>query len=126
VISIPCTSCQKVLTVDEAFAGGVCRCQHCGTIQTVPAHLKQGSKDRSGPPAKTLYRHPSRGDSSVGTGLQNLTDQPDRAQVTKPRGRRAASPSDLPPEPFHWQLYAAAAGIVLLGILLVWLLLWHT
>ena len=25
------------LEIDDAFAGGVCRCQHCGTIQTVPS-----------------------------------------------------------------------------------------
>ncbi|HEV7299314.1 MAG TPA: hypothetical protein VGN72_08115 [Tepidisphaeraceae bacterium] len=29
-----------MLTIDEAFAGGVCRCQHCGTIQTVPTAAK--------------------------------------------------------------------------------------
>ncbi|HEY7089066.1 MAG TPA: hypothetical protein VH518_13310 [Tepidisphaeraceae bacterium] len=27
--------------MDDAFAGGVCRCQHCGAIQTVPSRLKQ-------------------------------------------------------------------------------------
>ena len=37
MIRIACTNCREVLTIDDAFAGGVCRCQHCGTIQTVPA-----------------------------------------------------------------------------------------
>jgi hypothetical protein len=44
MIRISCTSCKAVLTVDDAFAGGVCRCQHCGTIQVVPANLKPGAK----------------------------------------------------------------------------------
>src|SRR5215217_6168635 len=46
MISLTCTNCRTVLTIDDAFAGGVCRCQHCGTIQTVPTHLK-GSANRA-------------------------------------------------------------------------------
>src|SRR5688572_17913038 len=44
VIALNCTSCQKSLEIDDAFAGGVCRCQYCGTIQTVPAALKRGAR----------------------------------------------------------------------------------
>jgi hypothetical protein len=40
MIRINCTNCKAQLSIDEAFAGGVCRCQYCGTIQTVPKHLK--------------------------------------------------------------------------------------
>jgi hypothetical protein len=54
MIRITCTHCRQVLTIDEGFAGGVCRCQHCGTIQTVPA-LKSGGRGAA-QPAKTLYR----------------------------------------------------------------------
>jgi hypothetical protein len=61
MISLPCTSCKKVLEIDDAFAGGVCRCQFCGTIQTVPASLKRGARpggpittSTAGP--KTLYQ----------------------------------------------------------------------
>lgn len=43
MIQLTCTKCQTVLTIDEAFAGGVCRCQHCGTIQTVPSQLKKAA-----------------------------------------------------------------------------------
>jgi hypothetical protein len=43
MIRIGCTHCKAILTVDDAFAGGVCRCQHCGTIQVVPAHLKNSA-----------------------------------------------------------------------------------
>ena len=61
MISITCTQCRTVLTIDEAFAGGVCRCQHCGTIQTVPAQLKgsAGSTPFVGPATttKALYQN---------------------------------------------------------------------
>jgi hypothetical protein len=54
MIRITCTHCRQVLTIDEGFAGGVCRCQNCGTIQTVPAG-KSSARTGAGPP-RTLYR----------------------------------------------------------------------
>lgn len=36
MIRLTCSSCRTVLTIDDAFAGGVCRCQYCGAVQTVP------------------------------------------------------------------------------------------
>jgi hypothetical protein len=61
MISLTCTSCKKSLEIDDAFAGGVCRCQFCGTIQTVPAHLKKGGRPstpigKSPTTQKTLYQ----------------------------------------------------------------------
>ena len=59
MISLACTSCKQVLQIDDAFAGGVCRCQHCGTIQTVPASLKRGGVKSVAPApgiAKALYQ----------------------------------------------------------------------
>src|SRR4029078_3823590 len=73
MISLTCTTCSNVLSIDDAFAGGVCRCQHCGTIQTVPAHLKRGGAPGEGlqaKGAKTLYKTRQRGD--IGTGLDDL------------------------------------------------------
>ncbi len=40
MITLICTKCRASLEIDDGFAGGACRCQHCGTIQTVPSHLK--------------------------------------------------------------------------------------
>src|SRR5215218_7951970 len=40
MIAINCTQCKQRLEMDDAFAGGVCRCQYCGTIQTVPSLSK--------------------------------------------------------------------------------------
>src|SRR5258706_2543427 len=67
MIQINCTNCKALLQIDDAFAGGVCRCRHCGTIQTVPKHLKDANGDDSGVTAaaaigasgkapKTLYQ----------------------------------------------------------------------
>ncbi|MDB5172188.1 MAG: hypothetical protein JWN51_961 [Phycisphaerales bacterium] len=67
MISITCTHCQTVLNIDDAFAGGVCRCQHCGTIQTVPAHLKNGSAPAPSS-SKALYQNKAR--ASAGAAPQ--------------------------------------------------------
>ena len=48
MIQINCTNCKALLQIDDAFAGGVCRCRHCGTIQTVPKHLKNTNGDGQG------------------------------------------------------------------------------
>jgi hypothetical protein len=73
MIRISCTNCKTVLSIDDAFAGGVCRCQHCGTIQTVPAHLRDTAKVAASGQAmggsKSLYQH---GDARSGTGLDDL------------------------------------------------------
>lgn len=89
MISLTCTNCRTVLTIDDAFAGGVCRCQHCGTIQTVPSHLKRPTRAaapgqapgtavvaNAGAPAagqKALYQRRARTEPS-GTGLEDLAD----------------------------------------------------
>lgn len=81
MITIVCTNCQASLSIDDAFAGGVCRCQHCGTIQTVPAPQKpsQSTSSRtsaSPKPAasKALYQAQPRGGQTSGTGLDDLAD----------------------------------------------------
>src|SRR4051812_32994467 len=58
MISVICTQCRARLEMDDAFAGGVCRCQYCGTIQTVPSLSKikrqmspMGSAPGAAPPA---------------------------------------------------------------------------
>ena len=67
MIQINCTNCKALLQIDDAFAGGVCRCRYCGTIQTVPKHLKDSNGEGassvattaavgSAKPAKTLYQ----------------------------------------------------------------------
>ena len=78
MISITCTHCSANLTMDEAFAGGVCRCQHCGTIQTVPA----ARKDKAGfsgagattVQQKALYQRRGRAAVDAGSGLDELAD----------------------------------------------------
>ncbi|GIW77340.1 MAG: hypothetical protein KatS3mg104_2403 [Phycisphaerae bacterium] len=81
MIELTCANCRNTLEIDDAFAGGVCRCQYCGTIQTVPKKIgrSQGGSIRqaeteSGEP-KALYQVKSRaGISSVPSGLEELAE----------------------------------------------------
>jgi hypothetical protein len=76
MIRLTCTSCKQLLTIDDAFAGGVCRCQYCGTIQTVPSKLKAAAAaagGASGNAAKSLYQNPAATGQS-GSSLENLAE----------------------------------------------------
>ena len=111
MISLPCTSCKKVLEIDDAFAGGVCRCQHCGTIQTVPAQNK--SKARIGAPLvqKALYeKNKSKNDPAA------------PAENAPPTKVRAAQPTKSTQELPWKQIIAFGAGALFLIALCIWLL----
>jgi hypothetical protein len=73
MIRISCTNCKTVLSIDDAFAGGVCRCQHCGTIQTVPSAARHAAQvaptGQSIGGSKSLYQNNAAAD---GTGLDDL------------------------------------------------------
>ena len=73
MIRLECTNCKQTLEIDDAFAGGVCRCQYCGTIQTVPVAAKGGSGRGPVVKAKTLYRNESRGGSGMDALAQIAT-----------------------------------------------------
>jgi hypothetical protein len=78
MIRLNCNNCKAQLSIDDAFAGGVCRCQYCGTIQTVPKHLKTAA-DSSGSvslktPAKPSAAKKSRTDPGGSSGLDALAN----------------------------------------------------
>ncbi len=54
-IKITCNDCSKRISIDEAFAGGVCRCPYCTSINDVPLHPGQ---ERPAATAKTPKRVP--------------------------------------------------------------------
>ncbi|HEV2295371.1 MAG TPA: hypothetical protein VGR35_16080 [Tepidisphaeraceae bacterium] len=128
MISITCTNCQTSLSIDDAFAGGVCRCQHCGTIQTVPSKKKPGPGGTAAglgvKSPKTLYQKRVR-DASVGTGLDELAEVVTSSGLTSSglssrsaRPTRAVAPA--PKSNMTWILgIVAIAVIVLLVVILV-------
>src|SRR6201999_2189329 len=118
MIRISCTNCKTILSIDDAFAGGVCRCQHCGTIQTVPAHLKGNATAAAKPTAaagvggqpwqgqqqKSLYQDMRRAqqqpapDRESTRGLEELSDAVlssglGRSALRKPGEKEAADPA---------------------------------
>ena len=77
MISITCSNCKTDLSIDDAFAGGVCRCQHCGTIQTVPSASRRPAsapQPVAKPAPKVLHQARARGSGTPGTGLDELAD----------------------------------------------------
>ena len=139
MIRIACTNCREVLTIDDAFAGGVCRCQHCGTIQTVPATAAAGGGGTAGDVAVggpnlgggrvasasgSSFGAPAYGD---GTGLDDLAGAVASSGLSSrrllrpdgtPAGRPAAA-STLRPAGSRQNLVPlfAAAGVVIVLLL---------
>jgi hypothetical protein len=73
MITLNCTNCHAVLEMDEAFAGGVCRCRHCGAIQTVPLAAKHKNPVGKKKQGRTLYsKRGSREDALPSSGLDQL------------------------------------------------------
>lgn len=121
MIEITCTSCKRALSIDDAFAGGVCRCQFCGTIQTVPA---RGAAQKSSPGSKTktLFENKARSAGvGSGSGLEDLADIVASSGLSRADLRKAKSPP--PPPPKNLTPMLALAGTVIVILLVVVLVL---
>jgi hypothetical protein len=131
MINLTCTNCKKLLQIDDAFAGGVCRCKFCGTIQTVPSHKTRAAAPttatavapKAALPPKALFQssgsvqttHPP---ATSGTGLDEL------AQIVASSGlagtglRASHLRKPAPPPASSVKLYLIIGGSVL-GLLVV-------
>ena len=117
MIQISCTNCKTLLSIDDAFAGGVCRCQHCGTIQTVPAKARESTT--AGAPAgpvvaaKSLYQSDARPDAS-GTGLDSLAGVIVSSGLSS---SRLTTPAQRPPAHKNLLPILIGVGFVVLALL---------
>jgi len=122
MIRILCVHCHQTLEIDDAFAGGVCRCQYCGTIQTVPSRDASGKSVRVA--AKSLYR--SQGGS--GSGLEQLADIVSSSGLSPhfPRPKRPSVNEGLPPaakrKMAKWLALAGVVIVLLLAVIIALLL----
>jgi len=128
MISLTCTSCKRALEIDDAFAGGVCRCQFCGTIQTVPANLKQGGRPstpigKSPGTQKTLYqRQASSPRSATTTGVPAET--PPTATAEPPRAARAAQPAPATSAGVSRKTWLIGIGIGVAAAFIIGVIAW--
>jgi len=86
MIKLTCTNCKTVLTIDDGFAGGACRCQYCGTIQHVP--VPQQKVQRPATPVGAPAPEPPAAETPVAVVTPTKTLMPGAAP-------EAASPSGL-------------------------------
>ena len=123
MIQITCTSCKRVLSIDDAFAGGVCRCQFCGTIQTVPAKgSAQKAAAGAGKGPKTLFENKARGLSGVGSGsgLEDLADIVQSSSgLSDPNLRKPPPTSAPPPAKNLTPLLGISAAVIIVLLIIV-------
>src|SRR5438309_266199 len=138
MINLTCTNCKKLLQIDDAFAGGVCRCKFCGTIQTVPSQKTRAASPtatavapKAAPPPKSLFQSSGRieaghGPATSGTGLEELA-QIVASSGLAGTGLRASHLRRPPPPPAsNLKLYLFIGGGVLallVIVLVVWLIM---
>jgi hypothetical protein len=129
MIQITCTSCKRVLSIDDAFAGGVCRCQFCGTIQTVPARgsaQKAAAGAAKGP--KTLFENKARGVTGVGSGsgLEDLADIVQSSSgLSDPNLRKPPAAPTPPPPKNLTPLLGISAAVILVLLIVVLVMAFH-
>jgi hypothetical protein len=122
MIEITCTSCKRGLSIDDAFAGGVCRCQFCGTIQTVPAR-GAAQKSAAGVKTKTLFENKAR---AAGAGIGSGSGLEDLADIVQSSGLSNADlskPKTAPPPPLPQKnlmpLLGLAVGVIVILLAVV-------
>ncbi|MGF1632531.1 MAG: hypothetical protein ACFCVE_01670 [Phycisphaerae bacterium] len=113
MIELTCTQCRNRLQIDDGFAGGVCRCNACGTIQTVP-----GSAGASGAPgggrSKPLFRAGPR----AGESLDELADVVASSGLGGSRLRKASTGLAAASRG-KWLITAAATALLLVAVVAV-------
>ena len=100
MIRLTCTHCKATLEMDDAFAGGVCRCQHCGTIQTVPTHAKNNAaypQPASKSSSKSLYKGRTGPAFEAGSSSSSGLDELASAVASSGFGSSGLSSGEPPP-----------------------------
>lgn len=128
MIRLTCNKCSAALEMDDAFAGSTCRCQHCGTIQTVPTPTSAGKRAASpvSSTSRTLYAEKRR---STGTGLEELADVVTSSGLRQVARTGGAPATKLIPDGPRQRpnrapaIILGAVGGVILGVLAVLLAL---
>lgn len=126
MITITCTSCKKTLNIDDAFAGAVCRCQFCGTIQTVPAKgsvQKASSGAVKGP--KTLFQNKAQTPGG-GSGLDELADIVHSSGLSDSRLRKRPAPPPAPGKDNLKTVLIAAVAVIVILLIIVLVLLFRS
>jgi hypothetical protein len=133
MISLTCTKCRATLNIDDAFAGGVCRCQHCGTIQTVPSSARGTGQSSgaihqaaSGGTSKALYQSRKQA-VAPGSGLEELGEIIASSGLSSSRLRQPMKPDREPPpavKPPRFSVNPVLAGSVAAGVVGLILVLW--
>jgi hypothetical protein len=131
MIEINCTNCKTLLEIDDAFAGGVCRCRHCGTIQTVPKRLKNSGSHAAmsesavgSGSSPTALKKPPLDLGASGTGLDDLAGIVASSGLASSRLLRNKPKTPAKPAPAkdnRTVIIISAAGVliaILLGIII--------
>ncbi len=93
---IRCSECRKKISVDEAFAGSMCRCPYCKAIVMVPKPGDSVAESLGSRPSRPTTGRPSsptaRTGASGGTGLRNVVGSRPIVKDSEGKPQRPAAP----------------------------------
>lgn len=126
-VKIRCSECRKKISVDEAFAGSMCRCPYCKSIVRVPMSAAGGQARSDGRPAAPAGR-PSRPGGSrpgapgqAGTPFKNVepAGQESGALETQPVDESALSEAELAAIPTANPVFFQGMVTIVLIVILI-------
>jgi hypothetical protein len=135
MIELTCAKCRHVLKVDNAFAGGVCRCSRCGAIQTVPVRRRSMAPVPASPADSTAGSSFAGLPSPAASGLDELADIISSSTLTGTglayNRVQSSIPVEVAPTPLPQRVpqavvvVSASVGLVIIALLgvIIYLLL---
>lgn len=113
-LQVYCQQCGRLLSVDEGFSGGYCRCIHCKAITFVPpvANGGQAAPRPDTPGRRTILSPPMRIPARV-TGRKTdaaAPDKPPEAPIRGPRNRLNL-----------WLIGVGLLLAILVGMMVAWM-----
>ena len=122
-MKIRCGECSKKLSIDEAFAGGVCRCPYCKALIFVPGESSAPAASRPATPVWRPEPPPAGPQPSVGAGAEFDAEEPAVLRPAEP----GLAPDDAELARAHGQSHIPTArpvklqgivAMVLIGLLI--------
>ena len=123
-IKIRCVDCKKKISIDEAFAGGVCRCPYCTAIVYVPDDTgTKKSKGRPQAPKQRPKAPSSRPEAPTPVGIPAVVDPNAQTAIDAPTAtqtQKAHDESDKAMAEAHGQAdIPTAAPVKVQGIIAI-------
>lgn len=116
ILQLRCPGCGSSLEIDPGFAGGVCRCAHCGALLSVPESTPAAARGRPDrPDAPGRSRRPAPGSGATA----EIIEQSDGATHRTASGRTIQVPPEAIPTAARRRQIRLTTAVIATGIVAI-------